>query len=197
MTLRSSTLRSAGRLTCQRAYSSAPARPSRPPTRFPTLHNPVRSASNPKIQLPKGQLVYNPSPAAPSPYYTPAVFLPKGVERVSNSTDPRNNEFPIAYMPALNPDKACKDKQYNLTEKDLIEIHQLRTSDPSKWTRKALAAKFNCSEFMIGVASKPDPSYAAHMADTLAQIKDQWGPRTLRARNDRLRRRKLWVADAN
>lgn len=173
--------------------NSAPPRPSRPQTRFPTLHNPVRSASNPKIQLPAGELVYNPAPSAPSPYKTPSVFLPKGVKRLTAESDPRNKEYPIEFMPAL---REPKEKKYNLTEDDLIEIHKLRTSDPRKWTRKRLAAKFDCSEFMIGVASKPSPSYTKKMSETLDKIKESWSPRTSRARNDRARRRKLWIADA-
>ncbi|ANB15688.1 mitochondrial 54S ribosomal protein YmL20 [Sugiyamaella lignohabitans] len=159
------------------------------PTRFPTLYNPKRSASNNKIQLPIG-LVYNPAPAAPSPYETPAAFLPKEDKRtvVVNS-----EEFPVDKIPAL---KEPLEKKYNLTEKDLIEIHNLRTSDPNKWTRRALAEKFSCSEFMISVASKPNPEYKKEMDERLETIKESWSPRRARARNDRQRRKRLWIRDA-
>jgi hypothetical protein len=159
------------------------------PGRFPTLYNPKRSASNPKIQLPAG-LVYNPAPSAPSPYDTPAVFVPRGDQRtVLHNKEP----FPIQYIPAINEPA---ERKYHLTEQDLIEIHKLRTTEPEKWTRKSLAEKFNCSPFMISVASEPNAEYKAEMERRLDVIKGMWSPRRARARNDRQRRKKLWVRDA-
>ncbi|KAA8904293.1 hypothetical protein TRICI_005519 [Trichomonascus ciferrii] len=160
------------------------------PTRFPTQFNPVRSASNPRIQLPKG-LVYNPAPAAPTPYDTPAAFLPENDKRqIRKDAQPYDD---VKYMPPLTPRQR---KQYNLTEEDMIEIQRLRKEDPEKWTRKALAEKFNCSEFFISIASTPHPDRQKEMDRRLDVIKSLWNESRYRARRDRERRKQLWLRDA-
>ncbi|CAN6667255.1 large ribosomal subunit protein mL58 [Trichomonascus vanleenenianus] len=169
-------------------HASGKAR-SEIPTRFPTKFNPVRSAYNPKIQLPKG-LVHNPAPAAPSPYYTPAAFLPKSDNRkVVYGAE----KYPVEDIPSL---RTPQDKEYNLTEEDMIKIQELRQSDPEKWTRKALAKEFNCSEFFISIASKPSPERQKEMDRRLDVIKSLWTETRIRTRRERHRRRQQALRDA-
>jgi hypothetical protein len=157
-------------------------------TRFPTMFNPIRSASNPRIQLPKG-LVYNPAPSVPSPYNTPAAFLPKNADRkVMHEKDP----YEVENMPLL---QQIQQKNYHLTDKDVIEIQKLRQEDPEKWTRKSLAEKFGCSEFFISIASKPLPEHQAEMDRRLKVIKGRWSQKRIVTRRDRQRRRELWLRD--
>lgn len=159
-------------------------------TRFPTQFNAVRSASNPRIQLPKG-LAYNPAPSAPSPYDTPAAFLPEGDRRqIKKDAEPYED---VENMPALI---SKWKKSYNLTESDMIEIQRLRKENPQKWTRKALAKKFNCSPFFISIASKPHPKRQKEMDRRLEFIQSLWNESRTRARRDRKRRRDLWLRDA-
>lgn len=158
------------------------------PTRFPTVFNPVRSAAKPHIKLPKG-LVYNPSPAPLSVYDTAAIFLPESDRRIVRHED---KAYPVELMPALSE---IKDKKYHLTEKDVIEIQKLRLEDPEKWTKKALAAKFDCSELMVSIASKPAPERVTEMNRRLDIIRDIWSPARARARGDRKRRQEIWKRD--
>uniref|UniRef100_A0A060T6R9 ARAD1C22462p n=1 Tax=Blastobotrys adeninivorans TaxID=409370 RepID=A0A060T6R9_BLAAD len=158
-------------------------------SRFPTKFNPVRSASNPKIQLPKGKLVYNPAPSAPNPYNTPAAFLPKDSSRKVKYDD---KAYSVEDMPLLQPEPS---KKYHLTEEDVIKIQELRNSDPEKWTRRALAKEFNCSEFFISLASEPRQDQKEEMDRRLQVIKSLWTENRARERRNRQRRRELWLRD--
>jgi hypothetical protein len=156
--------------------------------RFASNKAKPRSASNPLIQLPKG-LVYNPAPSVPSPYNTPAAFLPKNADRkVMHEKDP----YEVENMPLL---QQIQQKNYHLTDKDVIEIQKLRQEDPEKWTRKSLAEKFGCSEFFISIASKPLPEHQAEMDRRLKVIKGRWSQKRIVTRRDRQRRRELWLRD--
>ncbi|PRT53461.1 54S ribosomal protein L20, mitochondrial [Wickerhamiella sorbophila] len=173
----------------RRLYSTARAHKTPVKTRFPTKYNPVRSAYKQKILLPEG-LVYNPSPAAPTAWETPAAFVPKSDKRtVLKDAKP----YDIANMPAL---KTPAEKTTNLTEADAIEIQRLRNEEPEKWTRKALASKYSVSEHVIGILSKPNAERAQEMNSRLATIKSIWNDKRTRAREHRQRRKAFWLRDA-
>jgi hypothetical protein len=161
------------------------------PTRFPTKFNPIRSAVKPGIILPKG-LVYNPTPSPPTPYETPAAFLPKNDMRkvVKDAKD-----YNVDSMPRLSEEPA-EPSNYHLSEADFIEIQRLRHEDPSKWTRSALAEKFKCSPYVISLASTPHPDRDAEMQRRLGVIKSIWDTKRSRARTDRQRRKQYWLRDA-
>lgn len=162
------------------------------PTRFPTKFNPVRSAVKPGIILPKG-LKYNPAPSSPTPYETPAAFLPPSDTRkiVKDA-----KQYNVETMPPLSEEVPAQKQQYHLTMADFVEIQRLRYEDPDKWTRKALAKKFKCSLYTISIASRPHPERDTEMSRRLEVIKSIWDTRRSRARVNRQRRRKLWLRDA-
>lgn len=159
------------------------------PTRFPTQFNPIRSASNPRIQLPKG-LSYNPAPSAPTPYQTPEAFLPKNDKRkIRYEAQP----YPTEDMPPL---RQPAQKNYNLTPEQIEEIQQLRLQDPVEWNRKNLAKKFNCSEFVISLVSNPPKGHIEEMDRRLSAIKSLWTETRTRTRYERERRKKMALRDA-
>ncbi|KAF5116166.1 hypothetical protein DV454_001799 [Geotrichum candidum] len=156
---------------------------------FPTTFHPTRSANKTRILLPEG-VVYNPPAAVPTPHQTPAAFLPNSDPR---KTAPWNSkQHDISNMPQLSDNK----KQYNLTEAEVKEIQRLRIEDPEKWTRKALAAKFNCSPFFISIASNTTVERQQQMNETLEIIKSRWTEHRKKIRADRVRRREVWARDA-
>lgn len=160
------------------------------PTRFPTEFNPVRSASNPRIKLPKG-LSFNPAPSAPSPYYTPSAFLPDSDKR---QVKYESKKYDVDNMPSITePDS----KKYNLTTDEITEMQKLRSEDPVKWNRKALAEKFGCSQFFVSMATKAPKGHLKEMDRRLSVIKSLWTETRTRTRRDRVRRRELALRDAN
>ncbi|KAF4303328.1 54S ribosomal protein L20, mitochondrial [Botryosphaeria dothidea] len=86
-------------------------------------------------------------------------------------------------------------KKYHLTETDIAEIRRLRAQDPAHWTRERLAAKFECSQFFVGLVA-PAPEHAVRKAAEVDEVKRGWGRRKREAREDRRRRRETWGQDA-
>lgn len=176
-------LSSAPRLAAKGAHKGAVK------TRFPTKFNPVRSAYKQKILTPEG-VVYNPSPAAPTPLETPAAFLPPRDKR-SYVKDRR--DYPVDQMPVLN---TSPRRTYHLTEHDAEEIQRLRWEEPATWTRKALAKKYGVSEAVIGMVSTPHPDRMAEMETRLETIKGMWNDKRARARMHQHQRKLFWLRDA-
>lgn len=173
----------------RRLYSTGKNHNTPVKTRFPTKYNPVRSAYKQKILLPEG-LVYNPSPAAPSAWETPAAFLPKSDTRTVRKDE---QPFNLSNMPILN---AQAQYTSHLTEADAVEIQRLRNEEPEKWTRKALATKFGVSEHVIGILSKSSTARSQEMDSRLQTIKEIWNDKRARARDHRRRRKAFWLRDA-
>ena len=174
----------------QRRLISSFAKKKDVPAPFPTSFHPVRSANKTKIQLPEG-VVYNPPSSAPTPYQTPSAFLPAKDARRNAPWNQQNHD--IGSMPPL---ATPTEKTYNLTKAEISEIQNLRLEDPEKWTRKALAKKFNCSPFFISMVSKPASERQVEMDRRLGIIQSGWTDHRANARKDRARRRNLWLRDA-
>lgn len=92
-----------------------------------------------------------------------------------------------------------KEKKYHLGPAQIEEIRTLRQSDPWKWTRKALAEKFECSQFFVGMVgelvSPAGVEKKASEEQKLEELRARWGRRKKIAREDRGRRRELWYQD--
>ncbi|GMM49838.1 mitochondrial 54S ribosomal protein YmL20 [Starmerella bacillaris] len=160
-------------------------------TRFPTKYNPDRSAFKQKIILPPG-VSYNPAPAAPTPLETPAAFLPPQ-ELKARTFLKDSNKFNTSNMPQISE---SPKRTYHLTDEDAAEIAALRQSDPYKWTRKNLAAKYNVSEMVIGMLSTPNEEHSQEMDRRLDIIQSQWNDKRARARDHRKLRKMYWLRDA-
>lgn len=87
------------------------------------------------------------------------------------------------------------EKKYHLREKEIEEIRRLRTEDPNKWTMNKLADRFQCSQFFIGMVAKAPQGRIELAKKDLEAVKQKWGLRRTRAREDRQKRRELWGRD--
>ncbi|PQE04704.1 hypothetical protein CJF32_00010143 [Rutstroemia sp. NJR-2017a WRK4] len=142
-------------------------------------------------------IIFNPPSSAPSVIHTPLKFIPKDDKRrkllavTAERLGAMSNRLP---PPAFQ--KEMKYKRHHLTEEDVAEIRRLRTTDPEKWTRHKLAAKFNCSSIFIGMIVQSTPEKRELEKAKLEAIKARWGPIRAAAREDRQRRKELAKRDA-
>jgi hypothetical protein len=82
-----------------------------------------------------------------------------------------------------------------LSESDVAKIQRLRSEDPKTWTRVALAEKFGCSQFFVGMVAK-NKVQAESVARRHEGAREKWGARRKIAKEDRERRKALWGRDA-
>lgn len=90
------------------------------------------------------------------------------------------------------PLKKPYEKKYHLGPKEFEEIRALRSEDPAVWTRTKLAAKFETSQFFIGMVCETTPERKAEMQTRLATIKGRWRKRKVAVRLEQKRRRAGW-----
>lgn len=148
----------------------------------------------------ENHIIFNPPSSAPSVYETPRKFLPqddirkKLIHSAANHPDHCSTEIP----PLMRP------KEYNplrghLKEADIAEIQRLNNTDPSVWTNRKLARKFQCSSEFVSVCLRHaggDPSARkAEMKGKWEYIKSQWGPRRNKAHEERQKRWQLALRD--
>ena len=145
----------------------------------------------------RDHIVFNPPSSAPSPYQTPAAFLPRGDPRreLLSQSHQHANPYsdPSAHLPPSVRERS--EKKYHLGEQDIKEIRRLRTEDPNKWTQNKLAEKFQCSQFFIGMVSKAPKERLEWAQRELGKVKARWGQKRRQAREDRQKRRELWGRD--
>jgi hypothetical protein len=94
----------------------------------------------------------------------------------------------------LKPIRTPYEKKYHLGQAEIDEIRRLRAEDPRKWTRVALAEKFECSQFFVSLCCT-SPIMAKENEEKLAETKRKWGRRKTEAREDRQTRKVLWGRD--
>ena len=145
----------------------------------------------------RDHIVFNPPSSAPSPYQTPAAFLP--------ANDPRRelrSQSHEHYSPHDDPGqrlppplRITQPKKYNLQPEEISEIRRLRDLDPFKHSRKKLAERFGCTQFFVGMVAPTSNKKKDHEDKILEQIKSRWGKRRTQAREDRGKRRELWGRD--
>ncbi|OJD31742.1 60s ribosomal protein [Diplodia corticola] len=111
----------------------------------------------------------------------------------SSVTSPASGKSSSAYMPPAL--RTPYTKKYHLTAADIEQIRQLRAQDPAHWTRERLAAKFECSQFFVGLVA-PAPERAAQKLAEIDEVKRGWGRTKREAREDRRRRKEAWGRDA-
>lgn len=142
-------------------------------------------------------IVFNPPSSAPSPYHTPAVFLPPNDPRRTLLAKSHHYANPYQDPERRLPPPVRKpyEKKYHLTEKEILNIRKLRSENPHLWTRKILAEHFKCSQFFVGMICEASNDKKAEEERTLSAVKDHWGKRRRYAREDRQKRRELWGRD--
>ncbi|KAL8721959.1 MAG: hypothetical protein Q9225_001473 [Loekoesia sp. 1 TL-2023] len=142
-------------------------------------------------------VVFNPPSSSPSPYQTPAAFLPPSDPRRSLLTQAHDHGNPYAQPNKRLPPPVEKpvEKRYHLKEEEIAEIRRLRQEDPVTWTRNKLAKKFDCSDFFVAMICEASPERKAQQQKALDEIRARWGNRRRYAREDRQKRRALWGRD--
>ena len=145
----------------------------------------------------RDHIVFNPPASAPSPYQTPAAFLPLNDPRRELLSQSHQHANPYS-DPARRLPPAIRqppEKKYHLGRDEIAHIRQLRQRDPDQWTQNKLAERFNCSQVVIGMVCRAPKSRLEHQKAVLEQVKEKWGRKRTGAREDRQKRRELWGRD--
>lgn len=149
------------------------------------------SGSSPALD----EVVFNPPSAQPTVYHTPFKFLPKSDPRRSTNlqllfhgTDGSSSSSASYVPPALRP---VTEKKYHLSKDDVAEIRRRRWEDPETATIRNLAKEFDCSMKFVQIATQVPESYKEKLADGTRRMKATWGPRKLKAREDRKVRKQM------
>ncbi|KAL8673617.1 MAG: hypothetical protein Q9168_001972 [Polycauliona sp. 1 TL-2023] len=152
--------------------------------------------SNPTDRI-QDSVIFNPPSSSPSPFQTPAAFLPPSDPRRSLLARSHEHANPYSQPNKRLPPPIQKptEKRYHLQESEIAEIRQLRQKDPDTWTRKKLAQKFDCSEFFVSMICEASLERKQQQQAALDDIKARWGKRRTYAREDRQKRRVLWGRD--
>jgi len=174
----------------RRCYSTR--LPTRPPPRVP---DPL--ADVPKIQLEDNlTFIHRPPPTMPSPESlttapsSPLLHPPVQPQDTTTSlTDP---SLPPVSRPSLIP-----KKQYpRLTDQAIQSMRDLRHSDPAKWTRTKLAARFDCSPgFVSLVAGLKGSDWKKQVRDVAQEhqrSRDKWGEKKALLQKIRAKRKEFW-----
>lgn len=153
-------------------------------------YNAARSAFNLK-PVPTNGLIHNPPAAMPSLKDTPKVFLPKSDPRLKFMADRFKVYSPeeLAEMPVIYGAK----KDYDLTPEIIEQIVKLRTEDSNKWTIAKLAEKFNIDAKKVNVITGFSLQKQQKMLQELTKLKKGWSQSRKMAREDRTKRKQMWL----
>ena len=157
----------------------------------------LTTARGPPSKGVQDHIVFNPPSSAPSPYHTPAKFLPLNDSRRALLTQPRTEGIPFQQegQKLPPPVRAPYIKKYHLNEAQIEEIRKLRGEDPFQWTRAVLAKKFECSQFFVGMVCEANSKRKEQSRTILENTQSKWGNRRRVAREDKSKRREAWGRD--
>lgn len=153
-------------------------------------YNAQRSKFNIK-PVPTQGLIHNPPASMPSVKQTPRSFLPPNDPRLTVMADTFKTytSEELAEMPLIYSTK----KDNSLTPELVQEIVTLRQQDPAKWSIAQLAAKFNVDARKINVITKVSEEKQRAVLEQLAERQMAWSERRRHARDDRVKRKHLWL----
>lgn len=144
-------------------------------------------------------IVYNPPASAPNMYLTPWKFLPKDDMRIRfrfaaqgiGSVEGKEEAESSLPPPVRKP----YQKQYHLGPEQIEEIRRLRKEDENKWTRTALAQRFQCSQLLVALVAPASEERKARQRAEEEKFLRTWrkrGVSSLKTRRERRRRKALW-----
>lgn len=155
----------------------------------------ITSESSPKTD----HIIFNPPSSEPSIFSTPFKFLPK--------TDPRRRANLPALFSSLAPAPTTastklppllpflptpeQPKVHHLKPEDVTEMRRLRAEDPVKNSVIALANKFGCSKTFVMMCCHAPKEHQEKHKERLAAVRERWGPKRTKAREDRVRRKDM------
>ena len=151
----------------------------------------------PKVQLEDNlAFIHHPPPTMPSPEsFTTAPSSPllhPLVQFQDTTTSLTNPSLPPVSRPSLIP-----KKQYpRLTDQAIQSMRDLRHSDPAKWTRTKLAARFDCSpgfvSLVAGLKGSDWKKQVSNVAQDHQRSRDKWGEKKALLQKIRAKRREFW-----
>lgn len=129
------------------------------------------------------EIVFNPPESQPSPYHTPFKFLPPSDPRRANNLKLLfGNDASGSSTDYVPPEmKKSWAKSYHLTKEDVEELKRLRWEDPETWTVSKLAEKFKCSTKFVRIVGRVPESYRAKVQEEKRRKMATWGPKKLKA----------------
>lgn len=136
------------------------------------------------------EILFNPPSSQPSVYHTPFKFLPASDPRRSSNLqllfpESTAGSAPDYLPPALTPEDP---KKYHLSQADVEEMRRLRWEDPETWSLKKLAAKFKCSVTFVQIAAEVTEGYRDKLAEAGRRKRALWGPKKVKAKEERATR---------
>ncbi|KAK6339248.1 hypothetical protein TWF718_008671 [Orbilia javanica] len=190
---------------------------------------PSRSATSrdltPVVSSVVPNIIHNPPAAAPTPFITPKLFVPKQDPRYeapsgtailtsapavtavdvnprpevtsASSSGEGVSAGGVAGEPSKLPPSLRRpyQKTYHLDEAQVKEIQRLRGENPDVYTRRKLAKMYGCSEFFVGMVAPTTEERKKEMRKKVEDVKAGWGRIRSFAREERGRRRELWSRD--
>ncbi|OVF09926.1 putative mitochondrial 54S ribosomal protein [Clavispora lusitaniae] len=153
-------------------------------------YNEARSAFNLK-PVPTQGLIHNPPASMPSVIDTPKAFLPRNdprlkymAEKFKTYTAEELEDMPLIWG---------AKKDYSLTPDIIQEIITLRNQDPHKWSIAKLAAKFGVATNKVNVITGFSMAKQQKILEELQAVKESWSDKRKIARDDRQRRKQMWL----
>ncbi|KAL8376434.1 hypothetical protein RB595_007497 [Gaeumannomyces hyphopodioides] len=147
-------------------------------------------------------VIFNPPASEPSVYHTPFKFLPKNDPRrrsnlanlfasVSSSPSPHTGDAAALSSDSLPAVRAPTSRL--VTEAEVREMREKRAADHKRWSVTALAREYKTTKTFVMLATgtaKMTP-HKREMQAELEKVKERWGPKRIKAREDRDRRREM------
>lgn len=133
-------------------------------------------------------IIHNPPPSMPNVLHTPNIFLPNNDRR-------KVKVISTQALPPPLPKQA--EKRYHVTEANMVEMRALRSQDPTEWSIKKLAKKYDCSPLFVTYVTEKLATEKKKMQEAVtAAVKSSWSKNRRTAREDRELRKELWQRDA-
>lgn len=125
----------------------------------------------------------------PNVMHTPNIFLPNNDRRKLKASSTDALLPPSMYEP--------REKRYHVTDTDMAEIRALRVQDPTLWSVKKLAKKFDCAPLFVTWVVDGLVTDKKKMQEAItAAVKSRWSKNKRIAREDRELRKEIWRRDA-
>ncbi|KAB8576174.1 hypothetical protein FH972_025702 [Carpinus fangiana] len=169
------------------------------------------------------RIVYAPPSSAPTPFHTPAKFLPRDDPRsaalsrlaaakqqhlqqhqrrdsAQHGTGLGGERLPPTLPPTRRPTQHVSAASSaagapHLSATAVAEMRALRREDEEKWTATRLAERFGCSRFFVGLVVQASPERRRVVQKEVDAVRARWGRKRRVARMERGMRKELWGRD--
>ncbi|KZW00915.1 hypothetical protein EXIGLDRAFT_111959 [Exidia glandulosa HHB12029] len=173
-------MRGLARLRLVRSYATR--RPELPPPRFP---DPLENVKGVEV-APNLTFFHRPPPSMPTPESLTTAPASPLLRRPART--PRQ---PPQLPPPVSG-KLPEQKKYHLTAEQINEIRRLRAEDPVKYSRSALAKRFDTTSWFVATVSKVPKERKKVLDAAVVKQREGWGELKRLAVDVRKKRREFW-----